>query len=87
MNKCRIQIRVQPNAKKTGWAGLWNGTHHKISLKAPAVDGKANDALISFLSDYFQLPKKNFTLVLGQTNKCKIVEINGYSQDQLNIPE
>ena len=86
MNKCRIQVRVQPNAKQTGWNGLWNETHYKISLKAPAIDGKANDALIAFLADYFHLPKKNFTLISGHTNRCKVIEINGCIQDQLNIP-
>ena len=86
MNSCRLQIRVLPNAKHEGWAGMWNGTHYKIALRAPAVDGKANDALIDFLADFFHLPKRFITLVSGQTNRCKVIEIQGISQEELHIP-
>ena len=82
MNKCRLQIRVIPNAKHTGWAGMWNGTHYKIALRAPAVDGKANEALIEFLSETFKLPKRAFTIISGETNRCKIIEVIGVEQLQ-----
>ncbi len=77
MNNCRLQIRVLPNAKHEGWMGMWNGTHYKIALRAPAVDGKANEALIEFLSKSFQLPKHVFTIISGKTNRCKIIEVTG----------
>ena len=78
-NSCCIQVRVQPNAKHEGWCGLWNGTHWKIALKAPAVDGKANEALIEFLAHYTKLPKRSFKLLAGQTSRSKIIEIQGVS--------
>ncbi|MBQ3695503.1 MAG: YggU family protein [Alphaproteobacteria bacterium] len=84
MNKCRLQIRVQPNAKRSEWAGVWNGTHYKIALHAPAVDGKANEALIDFLSDYLKVPKRFVVIVSGQTNRCKTIEIQGLTQEQLS---
>ena len=80
MNKYRLQVRVLPNAKHVGWAGKWNDTHYKIALRAPAVDGKANEALIEFLADYFKLPKRAFAIISGQTNRCKIIEITGVSE-------
>ena len=86
MNKCRLQIRVLPNAKHEGWAGVWNGTHYKVALRAPAVDGKANDALIDFLSDFFHLPKRSIILISGQTNRCKVVEIQGLCMEELYLP-
>lgn len=79
MTSCRIQIRVIPNAKHSGWAGMWNGTHYKVSLRAPAVDGKANEALIEFLSETFKMPKRTFKIISGQTNRCKIIEVTGVS--------
>ena len=75
----RLQIRVLPNAKRSGWAGIWNGTHSQVALRAPAVDGKANEALIEFLSNSFQLPKRAFTIVSGKTNRCKVIEVNDIS--------
>lgn len=80
MSKCRIQVRVIPNAKHSGWAGMWNGTHYKIALRAPAVDGKANEALIEFLAQTIELPKRAFTIVAGATNRCKVIEIDGIAQ-------
>lgn len=87
MVDCRLQIRVLPNAKRSGWAGVWNGTHYKIALQAPAVDGKANEALIAFLSDSLHLPKRAFSIVLGQTNRLKIVQIEGVSKEDLPLPK
>lgn len=86
MSNCRLQIRVLPNAKHEGWAGIWNETHYKVALHAPAVDGKANEALVNFLSDFFHLPKRAITLVSGQTNRCKVIEIQGLAQNELKIP-
>ena len=79
-HKFTIQIRVLPNAKHEGWAGLWNGTHYKIALKAPAVDGKANTALINFLADYTDLPKNAFTILQGTTSRCKVIQIQGLTE-------
>jgi len=78
-NSCLIQVRVLPNARHEGWAGMWNGTHIKIALRAPAVDGKANESLINFLSKEIGLPKRNFTIMSGHTNRCKTIQIQGIS--------
>lgn len=86
MPSCRLQIRVLPNAKRTAWAGIWNGSHYKIALQAPAVDGKANDALIAFLSDFFNLPKRSFSIILGQTSRSKVIQIDGLHLEDLNLP-
>ena len=71
-----LNVRVQPNAKKSAFAGLWNDTHLKITLKAPAVDGKANEALIDFLSDFLDLKKNSIFIMTGQNSRCKIIGIN-----------
>ena len=85
MSNYRLQIRVLPNAKREGWMGLWNGTHYKVALRAPAVDGKANDALIDFLAGFFHLPKRSFSIVQGQTARCKVIEIQNISDKQSNL--
>ena len=87
MTSCRLQIRVIPNAKRSAWVGKWNETYYKIALHAPAVDGKANKALIDFLSETLNLPKKMFSIVSGQTNRCKVIEIQGISQTELPLPK
>jgi len=84
MNKCCFQVRVQPNAKRSCWGGMWNGTHYKIALRAPAVDGKANAALIEFLSEAFDVPKSHISIVAGETSRCKKIEVAGVNS--LNLP-
>ena len=85
MNNYRLQVRVLPNAKRCGWMGIWNGTHYKVALRAPAVDGKANEALIEFLVDFFKLPKRNFNIIQGQTARCKVVEIQGITPEKEDL--
>ena len=79
-NSCVIQVHVQPNAKHEGWAGLWNNTHYKIALRAPAVDGKANAALIQFLTHETGLSKSAFTILHGINNRNKVIQIIGINK-------
>ena len=69
-----LLLHVQPNAKKTSVAGTFNGAL-KIRLNAPPVEGKANLALIGFLSQHFHLPRNAFRLVSGETTRQKRIHI------------
>ncbi len=70
----RITVRIVPNASKTELvsreAGVW-----KIRVAASAVEGKANEALVSFLADEFDCAPSRIAIVRGHTGKTKIVEI------------
>ncbi len=74
-NQIRLSVRVTPGAKRSALDGQWNDTHLKIALQAPAVDGKANEALIEFLSKRLEVKKKNIFIVTGQTSRYKIIKI------------
>ncbi len=74
-NKVKLSVRVTPGARRNAFDGLWNGTHLKVALQAPAVDGKANEALIDFLSETLEVKKKNIFIVTGQTSRCKLILI------------
>jgi uncharacterized protein (TIGR00251 family) len=69
-----LTIHVQPGAKRSDVAGVY-GDAVKIRLAAPAVDGKANAALIALLADAFDVPERAVTLVRGATNRRKTVRI------------
>ena len=77
-----LSVRVQPGAKRTALDGSWNNTHLKIVLQAPAIDGKANGALIDFLSEKLRIKKKNIFIVTGQTSRCKVVFIKINDTDE-----
>ena len=71
-----LNLHIQPNAKKSGVAGEF-GDSLKIRLAAPPVDGKANAALIAFLSRELNLPKSAFEIVSGETSRQKRLKIAG----------
>jgi len=51
-----------------------------IRLAAPPVEGAANDALIAFLSDALDLPRRNITIVSGEKSRGKRVRIEGMDE-------
>lgn len=65
-----LKLHIQPGAKKTEVAGL-HGDTLKIRLHAPPVDGKANAALIEFLSARLKVPRRQITLKSGQAARRK----------------
>jgi uncharacterized protein len=75
---CTVNVRVQPGAKRNAVLGLHGGTV-KIALCAPAVDGKANEALIAFVAEEVGLPRARVSLVAGVTNRSKVLRITGKS--------
>ena len=75
---CTLSVRVHPGARKNGVTGVHAGAL-KISLTAPPVDGKANEAVIAFLADALHLPRVRVALVAGATSRAKMVRITGKS--------
>jgi uncharacterized protein len=71
-----VTLHVQPNARKSGIAGL-HGDALKIRIAAPAVDNKANSALIEFLGETLGVPKSAIAIRHGATGRRKVVEVAG----------
>ncbi|HWA15044.1 MAG TPA: DUF167 domain-containing protein [Gemmatimonadales bacterium] len=78
----RLRVHVQPRATRTEVAGL-HGNAVKIRLAAPPVDGAANAALIEFLAQQLDLPRRAIELISGQASRAKTVEIRGLTGDAL----
>lgn len=78
----QFKIKVQPRASKNEITGL-QGDALKIRLTAPPVDGEANAACIKFLADYFRVHRKQVSIVSGLTSQHKIIEIEGFTQEEL----
>jgi len=72
----QIKIRVIPRAKKTEIVGALADGTLKIKLKAPPVDGKANEELIEFLSEKFDVAKSKIKIVRGEKGRNKVIEIS-----------
>ena len=71
-----LAIRVVPRAGRTGIGGT-RGDALLVRLAAAPVDGAANDALVAFLASLFDRPKRDITIISGQTSRDKRVAIGG----------
>ncbi|MFA5840209.1 MAG: DUF167 domain-containing protein [Candidatus Margulisiibacteriota bacterium] len=69
----RLNIKVIPNAKQSKL--VQEAGNYKVYLTAPAVEGKANEALIEFLAEHFKVKKKQIAIVRGEKSRNKLVEI------------
>ena len=73
-----LEIRVRPNASRNkvgGTAG--NPPRLLVAVQAPAVDGKANAAVIKELATAFDLRARDFTIVHGELARDKCLIVNG----------
>ena len=71
-----LELHVQPGAKRSEFAGM-HGERVKIRLAAPALEGKANAALIEFLAGHYGVPKRNVRIAAGLKSRRKRVVIDG----------
>jgi uncharacterized protein (TIGR00251 family) len=78
----RIEVRVHPRAKRTAITGRL-GEVYKLDLAAPPVDGKANDECIRYLAELAGVSRAAVRVLRGQTNRNKVVEIDGVTQESL----
>ncbi|WP_341755228.1 DUF167 family protein [Candidatus Tisiphia endosymbiont of Ptychoptera albimana] len=83
-----LALKVKANAKtdKIGEFIIINDKYYlKLSIKAVPKDGKANDAIVNFLSKEWKICKNNFEIILGHTNILKLLAIKNIELDYLNL--
>lgn len=69
-----LDVHVQPRASRDEIAG-YHGDRLKVRIKAPPVDGKANQYLIGFMAELFGVPKRNVVLLAGESGRDKRLRI------------
>ena len=72
-------VKVHPRARKNAITGTV-GDALKLSLTAPPVEGRANQAVIEFFADLFAIPRSSVTIASGETSRNKVVRIAGVSK-------
>jgi uncharacterized protein len=75
-------VRVQPRASKDEITGEIAGAI-KIRLQAPAVEGRANEALIEFLAELLKTPKGAVRILSSERGRIKRLEIRGVTKQQI----
>ena len=79
---CRLAVKAVPNAPRSAVAG-WVGGALKVKVRAPALDGRANEALCGFLAGELGLRTSAVSLVQGAKSRLKVLEIRGLSLEQV----
>lgn len=82
MPSCTLELKTIPNAPRDQIAG-WLGGALKVKVHAPALDGRANEALLEFLAAELGLPKRAVTLVRGEKSRHKVVRLEGVTLAQV----
>jgi|SRR3954469_2709367 uncharacterized protein (TIGR00251 family) len=75
-----FSVKLHPRAKKNAITGTV-GDALKLSLTAPPVDGKANEACIRFFAELFGIPKANVSIASGATSRTKIIRVSGVAEN------
>ncbi len=75
-------IKVHPRAKKNAITDEL-GDALKVSLTAPPIDGKANDACIEFFAKLLKVPRSSVTIASGQSGRDKVIRIAGVSVERV----
>ena len=79
---CTLAVKAVPGAPRNEVCG-WLGDHLKIKVHAPAVEGKANEALLRYLAETLDVPPRCVSLLRGETARLKTVRIAGLGLDEV----
>jgi uncharacterized protein len=74
----RVTVRVYPAAKRASVGGRYGSSEPPVLMvrvAAPAVDGKANEAVLESVSAAFGVPRRNARIVSGSGSRTKVVEL------------
>jgi uncharacterized protein (TIGR00251 family) len=77
-----LRVHVLPNAKVNSVVGMHGGAI-KIKLRAPAVEGKANTALVRFLAEQLKLPRHSIVLERGHRSHGKLVRVDALTEAEV----
>jgi uncharacterized protein (TIGR00251 family) len=69
-----LQVKVKPRAKVSELSQTADGTW-VAKLKAPPVDGKANEELVALVAERFRCRKAAVTIKAGASGRTKLVKV------------
>ena len=70
----RIYVRVTPRAGRNEVLKISEG-EYKVKVTAPPEKGKANEAVIELLADYFDVSKNSLNVIAGKSARVKIIDV------------
>ena len=80
--KVIFDVRVQPRASRDEIAGEHGGAL-KVRLRAPALENKANEAIVELLAGLLKRPKSAVRILSGERSRTKRIEIHGATRQDV----
>ena len=75
-------VKVHPRARQNAINGEI-GEALKLSLTAPPIEGRANEACIEFLAKLLKLPRSSVTIASGHNSRRKVIRVVGLSAEEV----
>ncbi len=75
-------VKVHPRARKNAITGIV-GDALKVSLTAPPVEGRANEACIEFFANLLKVPRSSVTIASGQASRNKLIRVTGLPAEEI----
>ncbi|CRK58408.1 protein of unknown function DUF167 [Alloactinosynnema sp. L-07] len=73
----RFGIRVKPGVRKARVGGRWGeGDTLVVAVAAPAVEGKANDAVRRAVAEAFGVRGQDVKIVTGDRGRDKVIDVD-----------
>jgi uncharacterized protein len=77
-----FSVRVQPRASKDEIAGEMDGAL-KVRLRAPALEDRANEALVAFLAGLLNRSRAAVRILSGTHGRTKRIEVQGVTENEI----
>jgi len=77
-----FQVKVHPRARTNAITGEV-GEALKVALTAPPIEGRANEACITFLAEVLKVPRSSVTIAAGESSRNKIIRVRALSAAQI----
>jgi uncharacterized protein (TIGR00251 family) len=79
-----LAVRITPRASQNEIVEIQSDGTVKIHLTAPAIEGKANEELIKFLSEILGAPKTHIDILAGANGRDKLVTVLDMDADEVH---
>lgn len=77
-----FRVRVQLRASNDEIVGEMGGAL-RVRLRAPAIEDRANEALVEFLAQLLKTPRSAVRILSGERSRTKRIEIHGVTRQQI----
>jgi uncharacterized protein YggU (UPF0235/DUF167 family) len=81
----RVTVRAYPSSRRERVGGRYGSDEPAtliVRVTAPAVDGKANEAVLTAVSAALGVPRRNARIITGAESRTKVLELDGADPQQ-----